>query len=214
MGTAIVATPFEGETIVVENLTFEEFLREFDGKHAEWYQGKVILVMANNRQNQAILSFLNALFALYFGFKPIGEFILAAFSMVVSDDLPHREPDLIIVMNENRQRIKESYLDGAADIAIEIVSPESVARDYGKKFQEYELAGVREYWIIDPMRQIADVYLLGEDSHYHRLALNSQEQLVSSLLQNFALDPAILWREELPKGDELIQLVNRMLDRK
>jgi Uma2 family endonuclease len=42
-------------------------------------------------------------------------------------------------------------MDGAADIVIELVSPESVHRDYGEKLYEYEQAGVPGYWIIDPL---------------------------------------------------------------
>lgn len=61
-----------------------------------------------------------------------------------------REPDLLFISNETAQRLTERKLEGAADLVIEIIFPESVRRDRYEKFDEYEEAGVREYWIIDP----------------------------------------------------------------
>ncbi len=39
---------------------------------------------------------------------------------------------------------------GMADLVIEVVSDDSVARDRADKFYEYQTAGIQEYWIIDP----------------------------------------------------------------
>ena len=44
---------------------------------------------------------------------------------------------------------QEKYFDGAPDLIIEVISDDSVGRDRAEKFEEYEEAGVREYWIID-----------------------------------------------------------------
>lgn len=128
--------------------------------------------------------------------------------------LPAREPDIMIVLNEHRDRIQPTFLDGAADIAIEIVSPESVERDYDDKFKEYQEAWVREYWLFDPQQHIARIYSLNNNGLYEQLPLNSAGQLISKLLPNFALDPEILWHEELPVGMELMQLVHSMTAQK
>ncbi|MEJ7756097.1 MAG: Uma2 family endonuclease [Nocardioidaceae bacterium] len=69
---------------------------------------------------------------------------------------------------------QKTYLDGAADLAIEIISPESIGRDRGEKFVEYEAAGIREYWLIDPERRQAEFYrlefrrILSTDFHARR----------------------------------------------
>ena len=59
-----------------------------------------------------------------------------------------------------RTKVKHTYLDGPADLAVEIMSPDSVKRDREEKFREYSKAGVREYWLIDPMRQEATFFEL------------------------------------------------------
>jgi len=128
----------------------------------------------------------------------------------VGDDKPAREPDLMIVLNAHRERIKPTYLDGIADLVIEIVSPESVERDHGTKYIEYEAIGIGEYWLIDPIHREADVYVLGEDHLYHRTVRGEREKLVSTILPGFALDPAILWKETLPDNKSTLALVEQM----
>ncbi|MFN8373227.1 MAG: Uma2 family endonuclease [Anaerolineae bacterium] len=203
-------TPREKLANPLVKLSFQEFLKQFDGKHAEWLMGDVILV-SNNLTHIKIFKFLIALLEFYLGLKPIGELIVASFTMYVGDDKPAREPDLMIVMNENAGRIKQTFLDGAADIAIEIVSPESELRDYKTKMREYAAVGVREYWIVDPQEKQAFINALNAQGEYDQLPLNSEGKLISGLLPGFALDPTLLWGEELPKGAALIALVQGMV---
>jgi Uma2 family endonuclease len=198
------------ETIVAEGVSFEAFLKFFAEHHAEWLVGKVILVRGKASAHQSLLLFLMTMLNLYLGLKSLGEILSAGFPMKIADDVPAREPDLLIVLNAHRERIKANYLDGPADIVVEIVSPESVTRDRGIKFIEYEQAGVREYWLFDPLRTEAVIYALGDDQRYHPVPLDKDGRLVSSLLSGFALHPTLLWRDELPTGIELITLAQQM----
>jgi Uma2 family endonuclease len=194
-------------------ISFQDYLKQFDGKHAEWLAGNVVMYTSNNEKHQAILLFLSALLTLYLGIRKIGKVFLAGFPMHLSDDQPAPEPDLLIVLNEKLGQVQPTYFEGAADICVEIVSPESVRRDYGRKFAQYEAAGVREYWRIDPMRKQADFFVLRDvdgELRYQRLELNAQGRFASTLLPNFSLDPNIFWREELPDGNELIELAQAM----
>jgi len=71
-----------------------------------------------------------------------------------------REPDLVFVKQEHADRIKPTFVEGPADLVVEIVSPDSVTRDYCDKVPEYEAAGIPKYWIIDPIRKEARFYQL------------------------------------------------------
>ena len=108
-----------------------------------------------------------------------------------------REPDVMFISNERLEFLKNAYLDGAADLAVEVVSPESVARDRGDKFQEYEQGGVREYWLIDPVREQAEFYLLGDDGLY-RVAAIEGGVFHSRVLDGLYLKVEWLWQEPLP----------------
>lgn len=205
-----VDDPFRYETIVAENVTWEQFLVRFAEKHAEWYDGKVILV-ANNAEHNTLLPLLTTLLTLFITLKGLGRVLSAGVPMRLTEQRPHREPDLLVVLNEHLDRIKENYLDGPADLVVEIVSPESDGRDYGDKRAEYEAGGVREYWLFDPLRKDTIVFSLGEDGRYHRLPLDAQGRLYSVVLPGFAIPFDLLWRDPLPAGAELMALVQTMV---
>lgn len=198
------------ETQAPEMVTFQEFLKQFEGQYAEWLMGKVEVYVSNNDKHQELLGFLVMLLGYYLGITKIGVFRLAGLPMYISDDQPARQPDLMIILTDHLDRLTPNYLNGPADICVEIVSPESAERDYGAKFVEYEAAGVREYWLIDPQRQRAEFHHLTADGVYHRLPLDGMGRLVSNLLPGFVLDPAILWAESLPDGLQVIEMVTTM----
>ncbi len=202
--------PAYGETVIAENVTFENFLKFFAEQHTEWLMGKVISVVTNNTRHNAILGLLYNLFSLFLGNKTPGRVLLAGVPMKIADTKPAREPDLLIVLNKSVHRIKETFLDGPADVVVEIVSPESTNRDRGIKLLEYETARIPEYWLIDPLRTEANVYALGADGHYHPRPRDAEGRLTSQILPGFALHPDVLWRDEPPTGAELIALVQQM----
>lgn len=73
------------------------------------------------------------------------------------DDAPTIvEPDLVVVCDP--QKLTDRGISGAPDLIIEIVSPQSGMHDRGRKYELYERAGVREYWIVDPMEALVEVY--------------------------------------------------------
>ena len=108
------------------------------------------------------------------------------------------EPDLIFVANQHFDRVKNTYFDGPTDLVIEITSPESLARDRGDKFVEYEAAGIPEYWLIDPDRNGPEFYQLGTDGRYRPATIGPDGIYVSPALGGFRLQPAWLWADPLP----------------
>jgi Uma2 family endonuclease len=203
--------PAEDETIIAEGVSFDNFLKYFGEQHTEWLGGKVISVVSNNTQHQMILGFLFTVLSLFLSLRSLGRILLAGVPMRIAADRPVREPDLLILLNDHLTRIQPTFIDGPADIVVEIVSPESNDRDRGKKLREYEAAGVPEYWLFDPQRTEAVIYHLGEDGHYHPLPADANGHLQSKVLPGFKLDAALLWSDELPDGAELIHLVQAMV---
>jgi Uma2 family endonuclease len=203
--------PAYNETVIAENVTFENFLKFFAEQHTEWLMGKVISVGTNNTRHQTILVLLTILNT-FLSAKSLGRLLLAGVPMKISDTQPAREPDLLVVLNKNTSRIKETYLEGPADLVVEIVSPESTNRDRGIKLVEYEAARIPEYWLVDPLRTEANVYALGSDGRYHPLPKDAEGRLTSQILPGFALHPDLLWREQPPAGAELVALVQQMTE--
>jgi len=67
------------------------------------------------------------------------------------------EPDICIISDKNM--IRDSFVYGAPDFVVEILSPGTYKRDMGVKKDTYEQYGVKEYWTIDPDSRIITVYL-------------------------------------------------------
>jgi len=75
---------------------------------------------------------------------------------LTEDDRNYLEPDIIVVCDSTK--LEEDGCHGAPDLVIEIASKSTQKRDYGLKMAKYRSAGVKEYWIIDPQRQVIMAY--------------------------------------------------------
>ncbi len=185
-------------TSPLPKMTYEEFLDWLDEDvRAEWIDGEVIIMSPASLRHQLLVNFLAAVLQYFVEAHQLGLIVTAPFQMKIGADLPGREPDLIFVSSEHLDRLKYAHLSGPADIALEIISPESRARDRGEKFYEYEQGGVREYWLIDPVRKQAEFYILGADGIY-RLASIGGGVFRSTVLKGLDLKVDWLWQEPLP----------------
>jgi Uma2 family endonuclease len=55
---------------------------------------------------------------------------------------------------------------GAPDLIVEVLSPSTLKYDWNYKFNLYEAAGVREYWIVDPLAKTVNAFILQPDGKY------------------------------------------------
>ncbi len=126
-----------------QKMTYEEFLAWADEDTlAEWVDGEVMMTSPASYRHQDTADFLVSVLRPFVEIHQLGIVCSAPFQMKLEHG---REPDLLFVAQEHLGRLKETYLDGPADLVVEIVSPESVARDRGDKFYEYSRGGVPEY---------------------------------------------------------------------
>ena len=180
-------------------ISFDEFLDWCDeDTRAEWIQGEVIVMSPASERHQDVCDFLLAVLRIYVEVKELGWIRSAPFVMKLGPDASGREPDLLFVSAAHLDRLRETYLDGPADLAVEVVSEESIGRDRGEKFVEYEGAGIREYWLVDPLRQQAEFYRMGEDGRYHPAFLE-EGIFYSEVVTGFWIRVDWLWQDPLPK---------------
>ncbi len=77
------------------------------------------------------------------------------------------QPDLAILLRDRKERFGPRRIDGAPNLAIEILSPSTRARDQGIKRDTYARHGVPEYWIVDPDAQAITIFSDPRDGRYH-----------------------------------------------
>lgn len=177
-------------------LSYDQFLRVVpEGRFLEWVDGEVVEMSPVSSQHQIIARFLIALFQLYVEHRRSGIVLFAPFQMKLARS--GREPDVMYIAEEHRDRLRRNHFLGPADLVVEIVSPESQERDRVQKLAEYEQNRVPEYWLIDPDRKEVAVHLLAEDGRYRPADLGDGV-IRSRTLQGVWIRVEWLWQETPP----------------
>jgi Uma2 family endonuclease len=189
-------------------MTYEEFLDWADEDTlAEWVDGEVVMTSPASARHQLVKTFLVRILSSFVELHGLGLLMDAPFQM----KLPYsgREPDILFIASAHLSHLKRTYLDGPADLAVEIVSPESVERDREKKFGEYQAGGVREYWLIDPDIKAADFYQLDGSGVYQPVRPDAAGIYHSRELPDFWLRVEWLWQDPLPDPVRALLEVDR-----
>src|SRR5581483_9092524 len=118
------------------------------------------------------------------------------------------EPALAVVLKNRLHLVRRGPVAGRPNLAIEIVSPDSVERDYVKKRRQYQKAGVPEYWIVDEAEEKVTLLRLGVDGKY-REARPRSGVLHSRVLPGFWLRTEWLWQRPRKKAAILDEILGR-----
>src|SRR5688500_2046697 len=133
-------------------MTEEEFVEWCTEKtKAEWVDGEVIVMSPVNESHWRLNIWLTAILVGFIEHHDLGELCGPKTQIRLTLAKQRREPDLLFIAKDRKSIIHRNHIEGAPDLVIEIVSPESVTRDWREKYAAYEASGVREYWVIDPM---------------------------------------------------------------
>lgn len=147
-------------------MEYEAFLQaEFDHPHYEWVDGEVVEMNAIDDLQGRVQSWLHKVLGVYVEAKDLGEVFFDPFQMKSGPDLPGRQPDIQFIAKDRLHLIQNKAMRGPADLVIEVTSYGSRHTDRVEKYREYELGGVREYWIVDPLQNQIDHFHL-ENGRY------------------------------------------------
>ncbi len=214
MAEQIVATPLtptDASPVLEHRISAEEYMERYAHDHYEWARGVLIEMTPVNIRHNNLAAYLLDIFRAYFAMRPIGVVLQEPFVMRLDTVEAWREPDLQVILKTNPSNLTDTAMIGPADICVEIVSPESVARDYGEKFAEYEKAGVKEYWLVDPTREAALFYRLNEEGVYKLIAPDEEGYYQTPLLPGLRLHVPALWQKELPDVIAIVEAVHTMV---
>ena len=96
------------------------------------------------------------------------------------------QPDICVICDP--AKIDEYGCVGPPDWIIEITSPSTHKKDFNEKFDRYEAAGVREYWIAVPKSQELYVYVLENERYTQRDVYEQGAKATPSLFPDLTLD--------------------------
>ena len=190
-----------GATLPKSFMTEAEFIEwaySDEDIRAEWVAGEVVVMSPSSTDHDDLLIWLYSVLRPFVEHHDLGVIAGPSVAVRFASQKRRRLPDLMFVSKSRLSALKKAHFEGAPDLIMEVVSPESQGRDWRAKYIEYEKAGVREYWIIDPVTQQMEVHTL-KRGRYTPIVLGDDDALRSLVLDGFFLKPSQLWRKPLPK---------------
>lgn len=152
--------------------TSEDYWKLPEGQRAELIDGQLYNMAPPSRAHQQLVMELSATIHNYI--KTSGgscEVYPAPFAVNLNlDDSTWVEPDINVICDKSK--LSDRGCEGAPDWIIEIISPSTQSRDYLKKLWLYQKAGVREYWIVNPITRIVNVFDFKHDEKSIQYSFN------------------------------------------
>lgn len=105
------------------------------------------------------------------------------------------QPDVIFITNGNMSIIQDDKIMGAPDLVVEILSPGTGKRDKTMKKDNYARFGVKEYWIVDPIHETIDQFLLNNHTYDLHATLVPGDIMTSPLFSCITLDLDVLFKD-------------------
>lgn len=169
----------------LNHYTIEDIYNLPDGQRAELIDGELYMMAALSRIHQRLVKDFTYLIESYIRYKNGDcEVYPSPFAVFLNaNNEIYLEPDISVICDKDK--LTDEGCKGAPDWIIEIVSPSSRPMDYNKKLLKYGTAGVREYWIVDPMKQLIMVYNFEQDT-YEQYSFS--DKIKAGIYEDFEID--------------------------
>lgn len=185
--------------------SYEEYLSTAgETRIVEWVDGEIIEYLPPSIEHQDLTGFIYSLISAFINDLDLGKVVIAPSEVRLWSEGPAREPDVFVILKNRISSFDKWRFKGAPDLVVEVVSPSSVREDRVRKFSEYEQAGVREYWLVDPRpnHQTVECFQRDEAGVYQPVEADEQGRIYSAVLADdrarFWLHVSWLWLEPLP----------------
>ncbi|RKI41767.1 Uma2 family endonuclease [bacterium D16-51] len=169
----------------IEYHTIDDIYNLPEGQRAELIDGELYMLAAPGIKHQRLVTEFTYLIKNYIRcHNGECEIFPAPFAVFLNaDNKIYLEPDISVICDKDK--LTEDGCMGAPDWIIEIVSPSSRPMDYNKKLLKYGTAGVREYWIVDPMKLLIMVYNFEHDTFEQ---YSFSDKIKAGIYEDFEID--------------------------
>ncbi|MCL5780686.1 MAG: Uma2 family endonuclease [Firmicutes bacterium] len=163
-----------------------------DGKRYELIGGELIVVPSPRPRHQRISGKIFNQIENFLKGTQLGEVYDAPIDVVLGEYIV--QPDILFISQDRLDIIGELNIQGAPDLVIEILSPATAAHDKKKKSQLYFKHGVKEYWLVDPDQQLAEVFVAGEKEWRWVGVFDQEDVLTTDLLPGLEISLAEVFK--------------------
>jgi Uma2 family endonuclease len=155
-------------------------------KKSEFILGEIIIHSPVKKEHNDILLSLVRLVDTYVKKNDLGYIGIVQFLIALSRN--DYEPDLCFFKNEKAKDFKdEQSIFPAPDLVVEILSKSTKKNDYGIKFEDYLAHNVTEYWIIDPVKKVVELYRISNKNEYELILKSGTGILKSEIITGFEI---------------------------
>jgi len=174
--------------------TIDEFIELDDDIRAELYEGALVLMSPPIIMHQYIQSEIFGRLWNHLRDKPCKVFTSEFGVQPNENEQSFFLPDVVVVCDKLNP--KDRVYTGAPSLIVEILSPSTARMDKKLKFEKYEKAGVKEYWIVDPEFKMlqANIYT---DGKYATTIYNENDIVPVSELKGFEINLAEIFTDDL-----------------
>ncbi len=170
-----------------KKLTYEDYLKTPEDERYELIEGELVMTPSPVPRHQRISGRLEFELRKFTTENDLGE-VFDAPCDVYLDDENVVQPDILFISKDRLNIIGEKNIQGAPDIAIEIISESSAYRDFVQKKRLYARFGVREYWIVIPEEESIQIYILKDNAYTLHSTSRKHETLESYTLKELKME--------------------------
>ncbi|HVS62027.1 MAG TPA: Uma2 family endonuclease [Thermoanaerobaculia bacterium] len=171
-------------------LTYEDYLYlAEDRQRHEIHDGVHVVTPAPSPEHQSIVMNLGSMLQGHLREHGLGRVLSSPVDVVLSEtDVV--QPDLIVLLADRLDRVRDTHIAGAPSLVIEVLFESTRRRDEITKRHLYALHGVEEYWIVDPVLESVKLYRTGEGGFElaAELFAESNDTLSADRLPGLAID--------------------------
>ncbi len=149
-----------------------------DGNRYEIIAGVLYMTPAPSTGHQITSNIIATLLTIHVQFAGHGKVLTAPVDVELAPDTVV-QPDIVVVLSANLDRITPSRIIGAPDLVVEILSPGTAGYDRREKQDAYARAGVGEYWVVDPGAQTVELLTLDQGRYRSHGVFRGQARLPS-----------------------------------
>lgn len=166
--TAYTTEPVQAAYPPQGEWTYEDYVHlPDDGWKYEVIEGVLYMTPSPNTKHQRAIVRILLKMGAYVAQKGLGEVFASPLDVILPNNLGTPvQPDVFFIRQERLGIVKERQIEGAPDLVVEVLSPSNWLDDRRVKFNVYSQAAIAEYWIVDPVQDTIEVFVLDDTQSY------------------------------------------------
>ena len=174
--------------------TVEEWCSWDENVRSELYEGQLIMLGQPCQRHQEVLIEIASQIHAFLKGKPCKVFPAPFGVKLFETEDTAFEPDIVVVCDESK--LDGKICNGAPDMVIEILSPSTERMDRKYKYLKYQKAGVREYWIVDPVNNYVQAGVLSAGKYISSIYTEEEAAVPISVIEGCKINLVDVFTEE------------------